>query len=147
MKYAQAKSGRVFVVRLEDQEVVHEEIERFARNHNIKAASLIILGAADRGSVLVAGPQQADVMPVVPKTYMMDNVHEVVGAGTLFPDEKGVPVLHMHMACGRGISSVAGCVRNGVRVWQVMEVVLQELVDFSGTRRLDSDTGFELLEP
>ena len=44
MKYSQAKQGRVFVMRLEDGETVHEEIERFAREHSIAAAALIIIG-------------------------------------------------------------------------------------------------------
>lgn len=78
---------------------------------------------------------------------MLDNVHEVAGTGTLFPDENGEPVLHMHMACGRDGSTITGCVRNGVKVWQVMEVVVQEIVDTTGVRRPDPVTGFELLIP
>ena len=40
MKYSQAKQGRVFVIRLEDGETVHEEIEKFARAQSITAAAL-----------------------------------------------------------------------------------------------------------
>ena len=36
MKYSQAKQGRVFVIRLEDGDVIHEEIEKFAREKGIK---------------------------------------------------------------------------------------------------------------
>ncbi|MCG8687480.1 MAG: DNA-binding protein [Desulfobacterales bacterium] len=147
MKYSQASAGRIFVIRLEDGDVVHETIENFAKEHEIKAASLIILGGADKESTLVTGPEQGRSTPVVPKTQVLDNVHEAAGVGTLFPNEKGEPVLHMHMACGRGFSTVTGCIRNGVRVWQVMEVILQELVDSTGVRRPDPATGFELLIP
>ena len=147
MKYSQASAGRIFVIRLEDGDVVHETIENFAKEHEIKAASLIILGGADKESTLVTGPEQGRSTPVVPKTQVLDNVHEAAGVGTLFPNEKGEPVLHMHMACGRGFSTVTGCIRNGVRVWQVMEVILQELVDSTGVRRPDPVTGFELLIP
>lgn len=147
MKYSQASAGRIFVIRLEDGDVVHETIENFAKEHDIKAASLIILGGADKESTLVTGPEQGRSTPVVPKTQVLDNVHEAAGVGTLFPNEKGEPVLHMHMACGRGFSTVTGCIRNGVRVWQVMEVILQELVDSTGVRRPDPTTGFELLIP
>jgi predicted DNA-binding protein with PD1-like motif len=31
MKYSEAKQGRVFVMRLEDGDIVHDEIERFFR--------------------------------------------------------------------------------------------------------------------
>ena len=47
MKYSQAKQRRIFVIRLEDGDIVHEEIEKFARNQSIKAAALIIIGGAD----------------------------------------------------------------------------------------------------
>jgi len=47
MKYSQAKQGHIFVIRLEDGDIVHKEIERFARNQSIKAAALIIIGGAD----------------------------------------------------------------------------------------------------
>lgn len=147
MKYSQAKPGRIFVIRLEDGDVVHESIEEFAMKEGIQAASLIVLGGADKGSVLVTGPEQGRAETIVPKTKALDNVHEVVGTGTLFPNEKGDPVLHMHMACGRDGSTVTGCVRNGVKVWQVMEVVVHEIVDTTGMRRPDAATGFELLIP
>ncbi len=47
MKYSQAKQGYIFVIRLEDGDIVHKEIERFARNQSIKAAALIIIVGAD----------------------------------------------------------------------------------------------------
>jgi predicted DNA-binding protein with PD1-like motif len=147
MKYSQAKSGRVFVLRLEDGDVVHEAIESFAREQGIVAASMVVLGGADAGSTLVTGPDQGRVQPIVPKIQVLDNVYEVTGTGTLFPDESGTPVLHMHLACGRGDSTITGCVRNGVRVWQVMEVIVYELLNSTGMRKKDTTTGFDLLVP
>ncbi len=147
MKYSEAKPGRIFVIRLEDGDVVHRIIESFAREHAIRAASLIILGGADTGSRLVVGPEEGRAKPVIPMELTLGNVHEVAGVGTLFPDEEGNPVLHMHMACGRASSAVTGCVRMGVKVWHVMEIVLFELVDSTGVRRQDGATGFELLQP
>ena len=35
MKYSQAKQGRIFVIRLEHGDIVHKEIERFARNQSM----------------------------------------------------------------------------------------------------------------
>lgn len=147
MKFSQAKQGRTFVIRLEDGDLVHETIEQFAVDQGVNAASLIILGGADRGSILVTGPEQGRSKTIVPMTRDLDNVHEVTGTGTLFPDKNGEPILHMHMACGRGLSTITGCIRNGVRVWQVMEVILQELVDSTGIRKKDAVTGFDLLIP
>jgi len=147
MKYSQAKQGRVFVLRLEDGDIVHEEIEKLAREQSIKAGALIVVGGADVGSKLVVGPKQGRVQPIVPMEHILNNVYEVTGTGTLFPDDEGNPVLHLHMACGRNSSTITGCIRTGVRVWQVMEAILFELVDSSGMRVLDEATGFKLLQP
>jgi predicted DNA-binding protein with PD1-like motif len=79
--------------------------------------------------------------------HVLDEVHEIAGVGTLFPDDEGNPVLHMHMACGRKSSTITGCIREGVRVWHVMEVILFELADTTGIRTHDPETGFKLLQP
>jgi predicted DNA-binding protein with PD1-like motif len=147
MQYSQAKLGRVFVVRLEDGDIVHEEIEKLAREQSIKAGALIMVGGADVGSTLVVGPEKGRVYPIVPMEHILDNVHEATGTGTLFPDDEGNPVLHLHMACGRNASTITGCIRTGVRVWQVMEAIFFELVDSPALRVLDSETGFKLLKP
>jgi predicted DNA-binding protein with PD1-like motif len=75
------------------------------------------------------------------------DVHEVAGVGTLFPNAEGQPVLHMHVAAGRGGKAITGCVRMGVRIWHVLEVVLWELTGTKAVRVLDPETGFELLKP
>ena len=147
MRYSQAKQGRTFIIRLEDGDIVHEEIEKFSREKSIKAAALIILGGADKGSKLIVGPEHGRREPIIPMEHILDNVHEIAGTGTIFPNEKGKPVLHMHMACGRKTSSVTGCARKGVKVWRIMEVILFELVDTTAVRVFEPTTGFELLKP
>ena len=137
----------MFVIRLEDGDIVHEELERFAREQSIRAASLIAVGGADTGSRLIVGPEKAREAPIHPLEHVLENVHEISGVGTIFPDETGHPVLHMHMACGRKGKTATGCIRSGVKTWQVMEVILLELVDTQGVRLADPATGFKLLEP
>jgi predicted DNA-binding protein with PD1-like motif len=147
MRYSEARSGRVFILRLEDGDVLHESIESFAREKGIRGAAAIVLGGADEGSRLVVGPEQARAFPVVAMEQILRGVHEVAGVGTLFPNQEGRPVLHMHIGCGRRGAAVVGCVRRGVRVWQVMEVVLLEIVESTAYRMLDENTGFEMLQP
>jgi predicted DNA-binding protein with PD1-like motif len=147
MKFSQAKLGRVFVIRLEDGDILHECVEAFAREQNIQAATLIALGGADVGSKLVVGPQEPRAVPIVPLDMVLDNVNEIAGVGTIFPDAKGEPILHMHIAGGRKEGTIAGCVRRGVKIWHVGEVILWELVDTTGCRLKDPASGFELLQP
>ena len=139
--------GRVFIIRLEDGDILHEEIEKFAAEQSVKAAVLIAVGGADEGSRLVVGPEAGRSDPVKPMEYVLDNVHEIAGTGTLFPDEKGRPVLHMHIAAGRKTSTVTGCVRKGVRTWHIMEIVLIEMLRSTAVRAFDPSTEFKLLEP
>jgi len=147
MKYSEAKQGRVFVIRLEDGDCLHEKIENFAIEKSIAAASLIAVGGADAGSKLVVGPENGRSNPVIPIETVLNNVYEIAGTGTLFPDDEGNPILHMHIACGRNTDTITGCVRRGVKVWQVMEVILTELTNCSAVRTLDKKTGFKLLNP
>ena len=145
MKFSECKPGRIFAICLEHGDIVHEEIEQFARDHSITAASLIIIGGADKGSKLIVGPERGDERPVSSLEYILENVHEVAGTGTLFPDQEGNPVLHLHMACGRNSSTRTGCIRRGVKVWHIMEVILFEMLDSKGKRMFDPETGFTLL--
>lgn len=147
MKYSTCQPGRTFVIRFEDGDIVHEQIEKLARQEAISAAAILILGGADRGSRLVVGPEDGDARPVNPLHQVLSGVHEVASVGTLFPDETGKPLLHLHLACGRQGATVTGCIRTGVRVWQVMEAVLMELTNTTGTRVFDPETGFTLLVP
>ena len=101
MKYSEAKPGRIFILRLEDGDILHEAVEMFACAHGIQAAALIVLGGADEGSKLVVGPEQGRSQPIMPMEHVLTGVHEVAGVGTLFPNASGQPVLHMHIAGGR----------------------------------------------
>ncbi len=147
MKYAEAKPGRIFVLRIEDGEILHETIERFAKEKGIKAAAVLVIGGIGKGSKLVVGPEEADSRPVIPMEHVLDNVHEISGVGTVFLNEEGDPISHIHVSGGRGTSAKTGCIRRGVRVWQVAEAVIFELLGTRSTRKFDPNTGFELLEP
>lgn len=147
MRYSESKQGRVFVVRLEDGDVVHEAIEKFAMEKGIRAACVMAVGGADDGSKLVVGPEQDRGKPVIPMETVLKNAHEVAGVGTIFPARDGKPVLHMHMACGRKNRTITGCVRRGVKTWHVLEVIVMEIVGTSAARMPDPATGFDLLQP
>jgi predicted DNA-binding protein with PD1-like motif len=54
---------------------------------------------------------------------------------------------HMHMACGREGQTTTGCIRSGVITWQILEIIIFELLDTTAIRRLEPDLGFKLLDP
>jgi len=147
MKYTEAQRGRVFVLRLEDGEIIHEVIEKFAKEKKIEAAGVNIVGGVDKGSILIVGPENGRAAKIKPMELVLENEHEATGVGTLFPNSKGEPILHMHVSCGRKDKSITGCVRKGVKVWLVLEVIIWEITNCKSKRVLEGNTGFELLQP
>jgi predicted DNA-binding protein with PD1-like motif len=77
----------------------------------------------------------------------IDGAHEVVGVGVLAPGEGGRPVLHIHAALGRSGKTTSGCLRPGVTIWIVGEVILYEILGAEVVRVRDEESGFALLEP
>ncbi len=147
MKYSQAKQGRVFVIRLEDGDLIREEIERLAEEQSISCAALIIHGGVDGDNTLIVGPKEGRAKVIQPMRYILNDPHEATGTGTLFPDEEGKPVLHLHLSCGRDNASIVGCVRKGVKTWHVLEIILIELLDCTAARKFDPQVGIGLLQP
>lgn len=146
MRYTTARTGRVLVVRLEDGDVVHESIQEAARREGIERAVVWLLGSADTGSRVVVGPAIGRAPVIKPLEHVLDEAHELLGVGTIFPDEGGEPVLHLHAAFGREEHAHAGCVRLGVRTWLIGEAIILELTGSAAVRRHDGDTDFELLD-
>ena len=147
MRYSECSEGRVFILRLEEGEILHEAVESFAFKNGISSATVIAVGGADAGSRLTVGPEMPLSSPVAPMHHVLDAPHELTGSGTIFSNTEGMPVLHMHCSCGRGNTSVTGCVRSGVKVWLVMEVVITELKGCKAKRVKDERSGFVLLSP
>lgn len=145
MQYTEARQGRIFVLRLENNEVLHTTIEAFAKEHAIQRAAVLFLGAAQKQSRMVSGPQDEAQRPIPVITNILDNISEAYGTGTLFPNAAGEPVLHMHAVFGHEKKVLAGCVRAGVNIWHVGEVVIFELLTAVGIRMPDRNTGFELV--
>ena len=144
MKYAQAKLGRVFVARLYQDDPIPTSLEEIAQRENIRAATVLIVGGIESGTIVV-GPKETS-SPPDPVTAPVTGRHEVLGVGMIFMTD-GSPVLHLHAAFGRGQETLVGCTRTGVSTFAVVEAVITEIADCAAQRLLDPDTGRHLLEP
>ncbi|OIQ51518.1 hypothetical protein BerOc1_03472 [Pseudodesulfovibrio hydrargyri] len=144
MQYSQGNVGRVFTLRLESGERLPDCLEQFAKEHEIRTALCTFIGGAGQGN-LVAGPKDGDSPIIDPILCPVRGVHEVLGLGTLFPDESGAPILHMHAALGRDGETLTGCIRPGLDVWLVGEVVIMELEGTGMLRKKDPKSGLSLL--
>jgi predicted DNA-binding protein with PD1-like motif len=145
MKATEGQIGRIFILRLEDGDIVPGCIERFAGEKGIAAGQVILIGGIGGGEVVV-GPRRSNEMPPEPMLLPLDGTHEVAGVGVLAPGDEGKPALHMHAALGRSGTTTTGCLRPGVSTWVVGEAIILEIVGVDAKRVMSEETGFDLLE-
>ena len=146
MKFSEAKMGRVFVLRLHDGDRLPEVLESFSAQKNVSTALCFFLGGAKENSRVIVGPKDWHNFPPEPMVTLLEGVHEACGVGTIFADEEGKPKLHMHTSFGRSENTITGCVRMGIEVWQIGEVIMLELACEKACRAKNAETGFEFLE-
>jgi len=144
MQYSEGTIGRVFTLRLDSGERVPDVIEQFAKDHDIKRAHCTLLGGIDKGNIVV-GPKDGDAPVIDPIIYGISGAHEVAAVGTIFPDEEGTPILHMHAALGHDGETRMGCIRPGLNVWLVGEVVIMEILGNEMLRKIEKKSGLKLL--
>ena len=145
MKASEGKLGRIFVIKLEDGDVIPGCIERFAEEKGISVGQVILVGGIGGGEVVV-GPRRSEERPPQPMLLPIDGAHEVVATGVLAPDEDGKPVLHIHAALGRAGKTIGGCLRPGVTTWLVGEAIICEILGVDVVRVRDEASGLVLLE-
>jgi predicted DNA-binding protein with PD1-like motif len=145
MQASEGKMGRVFILRLEDGDVVPDCIEAFASEKEIKMAGVTLIGGIGEGQIVV-GPRYTNAIPPDPMLVPLEGAHEVVGLGLIVPNSKRVPKLHIHAALGRSGQTKTGCLRLGVKTWLVGEAIIYEILGANAARLPDKNTGFELLQ-
>jgi predicted DNA-binding protein with PD1-like motif len=145
MKATEGHIGRVFVLRLEDGDVVPDCIERFAAEKNISVGQVVLVGGIGGGKVVV-GPEDSVTMPPEPVLLPVKGAHEVVGVGVIAPDRDGRPILHIHASLGRAGKTLTGCLRPGVTTWLVGEAIIYEILGAKAARLPDKKSGFDLME-
>jgi predicted DNA-binding protein with PD1-like motif len=145
MKATEGHIGRVFVLRLEDGDVVPDCIERFAAEKGIAVGQVVLVGGIGDGQVVV-GPRDSEEMPPEPVLLPVDGAHEVVGVDIIAPDKDGKPTLHIHASLGRSGKTLTGCLRYGVKTWLVCEAIIYEILGAKTARLPDKESGFDLME-
>ena len=145
MKATEGKMGRVFVVRLEDGDIVPDCLEKFAAEKSIECGQVILIGGIGGGNI-VSGPRKTDEMPPDPIYVPVEGAHEVVGLGIIAPNGDGRPVLHIHASLGREGKTLTGCLRPGVSTWLVGEAIIYEITGADAKRLPDDASGFDLME-
>ncbi|MCX5668605.1 MAG: DUF296 domain-containing protein [Candidatus Omnitrophica bacterium] len=142
MQYTQGTIGRVFLVKFQDGDILIDNLTELAKQEQIKAASVIFIGALKQGD-LVTGPKQP-VIPPEPNKVVFKDGWEVMGIGTIFTNSKG-PQMHIHASMGKKNKVLTGCVRGKSKVFLVIEAVILELKGIKASKDIDPKTGLNLL--
>ncbi len=142
MEYQIGRPGRIFAARLFEGEELYQCIESLAREQDIQRAAVFITGGLRRSNIVV-GPTQ-EQPKIEPDYREFIGPGEVLGVGTLYPDDKG-PKLHMHVGIGSAERVVVGCPRPETTCFLILEVTIIEMQGLTGFRRRDEATGFNLL--
>src|SRR5210317_42982 len=119
MNYQAGKAGRVFYVRLDHGEDLHEGIKELVAREDIRCAWFHIFGGLRRAGV-VTGPKEP-VMPPEPVWQEVDTAREVIGTGSVFWAE-GEPQIHLHAAMGHHGDTLTACVRKDSKVYLIIEL-------------------------
>ncbi len=122
-----------------------EAVESFAEENEVRRAMCILVGGIGAGEIVV-GPDNSQSIPIIPMIFGLEGVHEICALGTIFPDGDAKPRLHMHAALGRAEKTISGCIRPGIEVWKLGEVIVLEIVN-NNAHREDTAAGFQMLEP
>ncbi|MHC4557317.1 MAG: PPC domain-containing DNA-binding protein [Planctomycetota bacterium] len=142
MEYAVGKTGRIIAARLFEGEDLYESIHEIAAAENIKSAAVLITGGFRKASVVV-GPKQ-EKPKIVGNFKEFTGPGEILGVGTIYCDEDG-PKLHIHTAIGKKDDVVVGCPRGGAKTFLILEVTIIEIDGLNASRKLDENTGLNLL--
>ncbi len=142
LKYVEMEKGRVFILALSTGESIKTTIEAFCSDKGVINAKITILGGVQTGSSFVCGPHLVDgkeTTPIEPIIYTTDAPTEFAGVGTVFPDEAGKPVMHLHGSLGRNGTSITGCFREQAKAWLTLEVIIEELLGKGAVRKADAE--------
>jgi len=143
MNYQVGKPGRMVVARLEEGDPVYESIETICSDESITSAVFWVIGGVKNVAV-VTGPIDQDARPITVVTERLDNVQEILGTGTVFPNGEDIPKVHMHASLGHDSHTVTGCPRVNLDSWLITEIIIQEITGIEA-KRLKTASGYELL--
>ena len=147
MKATECKLGRVFILRLDQDDPLPKCIEDFAAEKLIQLGHVVFIGGIYQGN-LVTGPKRTAEARPDPIILPVSEANEAIATGFIVPLENGKPALHMHGALGRSGQTMAGCFQKGVSVWLVGEAVIYEILGSgpAAKRMLNKTANLNLLE-
>ena len=139
MEYRSGSVGRIFVVRFDEGDDFLGGMKEMIAKENIRSGWFHVLGGIREADV-VTGPKEV-VMPPEPVWKEVREAKEVLGAGSIFWDEKE-PKIHLHTALGHHGDTLTACMRENTKVYLVLEVCIIEISGIDVSRPWYEKGGF-----
>lgn len=144
MNYQVGRAGKVVVARFSDGDDVLGGLVEIARDEDIRAGVLWLVGGVKKGRAVV-GPEEDGKLPPKPLWFDIVESHEVVATGTVFWEAEE-PKVHLHGAFGKGDAVRTGCLRGESETFLVLEAVIMEISGVTASREMDPSVGLALLK-
>ena len=142
MQYREGRTGRVFLLKVEDGDDLLAELKDIVVREDVRVAVMFLLGGVG-GAAVVVGPKRKEIPPE-PQWRSFGDGRELLGIGTVYWGDEG-PMIHLHASIGRGDDVLTGCLREKASVYLVAEVIIMEILDTGALRRLDHNLGLHVL--
>jgi len=140
MEYKQGAVGRVFYVRFDHDENIHQSLTAFIKEQDIRSGVVHCIGAL-KDIECVAGPEVTEVPPK-PHWKKIPSSREVVAIATIAwsGDE---PSIHLHAAMGNKDEVTVGCIRGISDVFLLIEATIIEFTGIDAVRNDDPMLGIK----
>lgn len=142
MEYKAGKINRIFVIRFDDGDDFLNGMKEIISKENIRNGWFHVIGGL-REATVVTGPKEP-TMPPEPVWETVNTVSETVGTGSIFWDSDE-PRIHLHAAMGHHGDTLTACVREGTKVYLILEVYIIEIDGINATRPWFEQGGFNRL--
>lgn len=142
MEYRTGTINRVFIVRFDEGDDFLGGLKQMISKENIRHGWFHVLGGIREADV-VTGPR-VPVMPPEPVWDKVSGARETLGSGSIFWDGNE-PKIHLHAAMGHHGDTLTACVRQGTKVYLVLEVIIFEVTGLAATRPWYDEGGFNRL--
>lgn len=142
MEYRSGTIGRVFTIRFDDNDDFLGGLQEVIRKENIRCGWFHVLGGMRKAGVVI-GPREP-VMPPDPVWEEVDGAREILGFGSIFWDDTE-PKIHLHAAMGSHGKTLTACVREGTKVYLILEVYIIEMDSLEAWRPWYPEGGFNRL--
>lgn len=143
MEYRSGSMNRVFLVRFDQGDDFLAGLLEVVKKEEIKNGWFHCIGGLAEADVVI-GPKEP-TMPPAPIWQQVDSPRELLGTGSIYPDEHGEPKIHLHTSLGEHGKAMTVCTRKNTKTYLIIEAYIIEITGIKASRPWYEAGGFNRL--